>query len=68
MPGKGTGKGNAGVNEAAKLRSKCKVARRIIEKGDLVRSTDTVKSEHHLAKERMSTAVLQLIPGAEGEG
>ena len=68
MPGKGTGKGNAGDDEATKPRSNCKVARRKIEKGDLVRSTDTVKSEYHLAKESMSMAVLKLIPGTEGEG
>ena len=59
MPGNGSGKGNAGDDEATKLRSKCKVARRKIENGVLVRSTEVVKKEHHLAKERVSKSVLK---------
>jgi len=58
-PGNGNGKGKAGDDEATILRSKCKVARRKIEKGVLVRSTDVVKKEHHLANERVSKSVLK---------
>ena len=48
IPGYGIGKGKADDTEDTPLRDRCKVARRKAEKGERVRSTVTVKSEHHL--------------------
>jgi hypothetical protein len=48
--------GKAGETEALELRGKCIVASQNFEKGDLVRKTETAKSEHHLEKDNSSTA------------
>lgn len=62
-PGKGTGKGKVGDDEAKGLRGKCKVALRKFEKEVLVRRTEMAKSEHHLLKLIVSTAGTQLGTG-----
>lgn len=64
IPGYGMGKGKADDTEGTMLRDRCKVALRKTEKGDLVRSTATVNSAHHLPKLRESTTGLERIPSA----
>ena len=58
IPGYGIGKGKVGDDEATQLRGKCKVLERKEANGERVRSTDTAKNEHHLAKHMVSTAGL----------
>ena len=56
-PGNGIGKGKAGDVEAMELRGRCMVDSKNLEKSERVRSTATAKNEHHLLKERESTAL-----------
>jgi hypothetical protein len=65
---KGTGKGKAGEDETCGLRCRCSAAESKTENLGLVRSTDTTKSEHHLAKQRESTAGPFLILWASESG